>query len=53
MPGWGAGELGWVAQIMLCFLVWVMLANGCVTWGQFIELYSQNWSTFSACVRFQ
>lgn len=45
MPGWSAGELR--GQIMLCFLVWVLLANGYVTWGQFIELYTQNWSTFS------
>lgn len=53
MPGWGAGELGGGGQMVLHFLVSVTLTDGCITWGQFTELYTQNWSTFSTCVRSQ
>lgn len=40
-------------QMVLRFLVSVTLTDGCITWGQFTELDTQNWSTFSKCVRFQ
>lgn len=40
-------------QMVLRFLVSVTLTDGCITWGQFTELYTQNWSTFSTCVRSQ